>query len=351
MPLGYVLRGFSAQVYAQTLLRAAPNLILVSGSALYEGDPIAIGIYRNMIKDTPVLTIPGAASPAGGSSLSRPEGVILTNGNATYCGGTPDYSNPTVPATSHLAGSLSQDLYTGGVIPGVRVRPRVPNPTDVSEVMATIPATAIQVFDACALGFSFIPDGNMVHLAMYFGSYEYPEFTDQFTDHTRVYLNGVNIALVPGTSTPIGVDTVRASSNPNYFLGPYDNAYTDLGDGHVVGFSGVGYNGLVCDKLGTDPAPIVPGFSPIFLSGSVTPGVINTLRFFICDILDGIRDSGLFIAANSIYSDGAIPTGTSGCVLNLAQDTPGGVGGCALALPTDTPSGVPGCALGWSPDS
>jgi uncharacterized repeat protein (TIGR01451 family) len=79
--------------------------------------------------------------------------------------------------------------------------------------------------DRAALTFSFTPDAGVTKVAFRYvmGSEEYNEYVGQnFSDNITIYLtggvySGTNVAVVPGTSTGIDIDTINASLNSAYY--------------------------------------------------------------------------------------------------------------------------------------
>lgn len=73
-------------------------------------------------------------------------------------------------------------------------------------------------FDAAFLNFDFISDGGDLFFRYIFASEEYNEFVNaSVNDVFGFFLDGSNIALVPGTSTPVSIDTVNLGSNSGFF--------------------------------------------------------------------------------------------------------------------------------------
>src|SRR5512132_149083 len=87
--------------------------------------------------------------------------------------------------------------------------------------------------DAAVLQFDFVPQFSTVQFAYVFSSDEYNEYANtSFNDTFGFLVNGQNCALVPGTSTPVGVNTINGGNpfgvnaqNPAYFRN------NDLSDG------------------------------------------------------------------------------------------------------------------------
>ena len=114
-----------------------------------------------------------------------------------------------------------------------------------------------------------------------FASEEYNEFVDSpFNDAFAFFLNGENIALLPGTNTPVTVNTINNGDNAELFN---DNG-TTLGD----------------------PTPFpteYDGFTVVLTAeGTIQPDGTNTFKLVIADNSDTSLDSAVFLAENSFGS-------------------------------------------------
>jgi len=153
----------------------------------------------------------------------------------------------------------------------------------------------VQVFDAAVLEFDFVPAGGSISFDFVFASEEYIEYVGAgFNDVFGFFLSGpgitgpyannaVNIALVPGTSTPVAIDNVNPMSNASY--------YTDNGDGYSYPFS-------------SDPSYIqYDGFTtPLTASHAVQCGQTYHIKLAVADAGDEILDSGVFLEAGAFAS-------------------------------------------------
>jgi len=72
--------------------------------------------------------------------------------------------------------------------------------------------------DASVLEFRFIASANRIKIDYIFGSEEYNEYVYQYNDVFAFLINGQNIAVVPGTDTPVGIDFVNLYDNSQYFI-------------------------------------------------------------------------------------------------------------------------------------
>jgi len=142
-------------------------------------------------------------------------------------------------------------------------------------------------FDAAVLEFDFVPTTDVVTFEYVFGSEEYNEFVN--SDYNNVFgffINGVNCALVPGTSTPVSINNVNGgnpygtgASNPEY----YRNNDLDDGGGTI--------------NTGLDGLTVV-----LSVTANVNAGETNHIKLAIGDAGDAILDSDVFIKKASFIS-------------------------------------------------
>lgn len=141
--------------------------------------------------------------------------------------------------------------------------------------------------DASVLEFDFTTTGGDLFFNYVFASEEYNEWTNSsFNDVFAFFLDGVNIALVPGTATPVRINTVNggnpygtSASHPEFFN---NNDPSDGGPFHDVQYD---------------------GFTDVFVAKALglTAGT-HHIKLAIADVGDSSLDSGVFIQANS-FSD------------------------------------------------
>lgn len=149
-------------------------------------------------------------------------------------------------------------------------------------------------FDAAVLEFDFVPTSDSVKFRYVFGSEEYLEFVGLgFNDVFAFIMSGVstpmaptNIALVPGTLTPVSIDNVNDLSYPQY--------YVDNGDGFVPTGT-IQYDGFT--RVLTAKAAVICGET-------------YHIKLAIADAGDPILDSGVFLEAGSFSSSGSIQIST-----------------------------------------
>lgn len=143
--------------------------------------------------------------------------------------------------------------------------------------------------DAAILEFDFIPTGDTVRFNFVFGSEEYPEFVNSINDAFGFFLSGpgimgpftnnaTNIALVPGTTTPITINNVNSASNAAYYVDnvPNTGAQSIQFDGYTTVMTAI---------------------------SAVQCGQTHHIKIAIADASDAIYDSGVFLEAGSFSSN------------------------------------------------
>ena len=201
-------------------------------------------------------------------------------------------TNPLFPLSSGVI------LSTGNVsnAPG-------PNTTDLNDGNAswtgdtdletTLLASGISLnsTNATVLEFDFIPFSPNFNFQFLFASEEYGNFQCQFSDTFTFLLTNTstgvttNLAVVPGTTSPISVTTIRdnvynsscPSVNPNYF-GAF-NGGSDAND------SATNFNGQTVAMNAS--------------SNSLIPNTMYHIKLVIADREDSQSDSAIFLGANS----------------------------------------------------
>jgi gliding motility-associated-like protein len=245
----------------QTPTQLVQNVLVGNGVSAtnisYSGDPNAIGAFN------------GASSNIGLNS-----GIVITTGTVLDNGDGPQ--GPNNSGGSGTDNSASGNSLLDGIAGNT-------------------------TFNAAILEFDFVPQSDSIKFKYVFGSEEYPEYVcADFNDVFAFFISGPNpaggnysnqnIALIPGTSTPITINNVNngsvgSSGDPNNCTpsGLSNSAY------YVDNTSGttVQYDGFTV---------------PIEASAKVECGETYHLVMAIADVGDGVWDSGIFLEANSLQS-------------------------------------------------
>lgn len=132
-------------------------------------------------------------------------------------------------------------------------------------------------FDATMIEFDIIPQGDSLSFGYTFASEEYLEWVNSpFNDVFGFYISGtnigndVNIALLPGTSQAVAINSVNHLVNSQYF----DNNITPPGQF-------IQYDGLTVDLVAA--------------IGNLVPCEVYHLKLIIADGSDRLYDSGVFV--------------------------------------------------------
>ena len=229
-----------ANVLANTIA-ASNSGITITGST-YSGAPVASGTF------------------AGGSSagISINTGIVLTSG-----------------AAASAVGPNNSDGETG-----INSTPGDPQ---LSALIGNVVTN-----DAASLTINFTTTGGNLYFNYVFASEEYNEFvstgTSGFNDVFGFFLDGANIALIPGSNTPVSINNVNGG-NP-FGTNPVNSQFYNNNDPSDSGppSSNIEYD----------------GFTDVFQAQALnlTPGA-HTLKLAIADTNDGSLDSAVFIQGGS----------------------------------------------------
>lgn len=269
----------NAQALAQRLVGEGVTISNVT----FTGNPLMAGFFRN----------------AGGTNIAIDSGIVLTNG---------------IARTNRLTGDIG--VNGDGVTPaGSTEAHNSWNIAGDADLAALIGSPLNQVNDACILEFDFVPLGDSIRFRYAFSSEEYdPSYVCDFNDAFAFFISGPgftglqNIALVPGTNTPVSISNVNniplggCVSNPSYYISNLSNPF------------------LTHDGLTTVLTALA----------RVQPCQVYHLKLVIADAgIDADFDSGVFLEAKSLSSNATQ-------LINLTQTDP--VSGTSYL--------VEGCATG-----
>ncbi|MEZ4887607.1 MAG: choice-of-anchor L domain-containing protein [Chitinophagales bacterium] len=148
-------------------------------------------------------------------------------------------------------------------------------------------------FDACILEFDFVPASNTLTFTYVFGSEEYLEWVEaDFNDVFAFFITGPNpsgslydnrnIALLPGTDTPVSIDNVNDDLNSEFYVN------NGTGDFPIDPTTTVQYDGFTL---------------PLMVEIELVPCETYHLKLAIADSGDEVWDSGVFLEAGSFNTD------------------------------------------------
>ena len=169
------------------------------------------------------------------------------------------------------------------------------------------------MFDASTISIRFIPSADTTTFNFVFASEEYPEFVgSKFNDVFGFFVKGAgynnyqNVAFLPGTTTPISINTINSSTNSQYYR---DNSLSN----------DIQYDGFTV---------------PIKIKIKTVPCTAYTLIIVISDVKDFLYDSGIFLEEGSLQS--ALDAGAYLNLENYKKDKKSIIEGCDSAKMTLT---------------
>jgi hypothetical protein len=161
------------------------------------------------------------------------------------------------------------------------------------------PANDITTNDAAVLEFDFVATSDTISFQYVFASDEYNEYVFDFNDVFGFFLNGTNVALIPGTQTPVSINNVNNGNSTGEPGNPPANPQDFVNN----------------DFQWTNTAPVdteMDGMTIVFTAtGTVTPGQTSHIKLAIADANDYALDSSVFIKGGSFTSSDATLTPAS----------------------------------------
>ncbi len=265
---------------------------LALGAAGYGGEARALAVTAETDPAVlvgnilgPGITVVGTPTFSGGAvqagtftggagSVGFDAGIVLSSGDVTQIPG----ANATGPETLGGGGTADDDLSTSVGTSG---------DADLNAL------SGFTTYDAAVLSFDFqFGDGTIggdLYFNFVFASEEYIDFVGSaFNDVFGFFVDGVNIALVPGTADPITVNTINPTANAAYYINNVDNT-----NGFAVAGLDIKFDGLTT-----------------VITASLTglgPGV-HSMKFAVADASDSILDAAVFIEGGTFSSEPP-PTG------------------------------------------
>jgi gliding motility-associated-like protein len=265
-----MLVSFSFSGNAQILVSTDKTAAILAGELLGSGVTIM----------SPRLTCAGNANGTFTTTVVSPigigRGIILTSGSAkdTLGGiGVNDPSTSFANTINHMPGDPQLNTLAGHT-----------------------------TWDACVLEFDFKASGDTIRFNYVFGSEEYPGYTcSPYNDVFGFFISGgaytvpTNIALVPGTTIPVCINSVNIGTPSTGYLidscnilgpgSPFSLYYVNNTIGPASPY--VTYDGLT---------------TRLTAIARVNPCDTYHLKLGVADAVDSILDSGVFIEGGSLSS-------------------------------------------------
>jgi hypothetical protein len=192
-----------------------------------------------------------------GDSLGLNSGLLLTTG---YAG------------TAYGPNDLSSAGYDVGPISSFNTGPNADGDPLLDAIIQQ-QNPGLYSNDVTRIDFDFTAASDTLKLRYVFASEEYPEFVGSINDVFGIFLSGpggynyTNIAVIPGFSTPISVNTINYIDNSQYYIDNYAGTLLQY-DGYTV---------------------------PLTTKALVQPGASYHLTIAIGDASDGIWDCAVFV--------------------------------------------------------
>lgn len=229
--------------------RLAGEGVAISNVTL-TGNPNMTGFFKN----------------TGNNKIGIDSGIIITDGRAKSQGGS-------IMGVDGNSNMLANNFWN---LPGD------------ADLAAAIGATASEGKDACVLEFDFIPQGEKIQFNYVLSSEEYtPTYVCNYNDAFAFFISGPgitgkkNIALIPGTSTPVSIFNINnvpggaCPNNGKYYVDNTSNRWLTH-NGHTT---------------------------VLTAESEVQPCQTYHLKLVIMDVGDDQYDSGVFLQAKSLVSE------------------------------------------------
>ncbi len=225
----------------------------------------------------PAWTVTDLSATTPAAMVQNLVGAGITVKNISYTGAT--QASGTFTDTSNVTGIKAGIILSSGSAAGIAG----PNSSGSSGT-GTGAASDAQLdaiiapqlgYDASVLQFNFVPKGSILSFQYVFGSDEYPEFVNSINDVFAFFLDGKNVALVPGTNQAVSINNVNDFTNSKYYVD--NNTNPTAYDTQMDGFTKV-----------------------LTVSLAVTPGRTYNIKLAIEDASDSIYDSWVMIKAGSL---------------------------------------------------
>lgn len=241
-------------VYSTTSSALTISSTTTSGTALVDGIlGSGVTIDYGSISYIGVADQSGFFSGGLASGLGFDEGIIMTTGNANDAVGPNALTNTTTTVGTGPDADLDALIFV---------------PTGQP------PST----WDRAVLEFDFTTTGGSLYFNFAFASEEYNEYVGGFNDPFALYLDGVNIALLPDLS-PVTINNVNCGN-------PYD------GSGPNCGFFNNNETGAYDMEY--------DGFTDVFTATATGLAAgSHHMKIAIADASDTLLDSAIFIQGGS----------------------------------------------------
>ncbi|MDV6170359.1 choice-of-anchor L domain-containing protein [Flavobacterium sp. DG1-102-2] len=216
-----------------------------------------------------------------GSEFPFNDGIILSTGKA---------SNATGPKTAIQSVTYAQTTPPYSIL--------WPGDQDLFDyITATGTSQGLENFyNASSLEFDFMTYGNELSFNFLFASEDYGLFQCQWGDAFAFFLtdengNTTNLAVVPGTDSPVSVTSIRDKKYNYDTTGNCDSSNPTSFDKLYDGYKGVSRYASSANFLGHT--------IPLQAQATVVPGAVYHIKMVIAEKNDGNYDSAIFLDGDS----------------------------------------------------
>ncbi|MEZ4962411.1 MAG: choice-of-anchor L domain-containing protein [Saprospiraceae bacterium] len=258
----------------------------------YEGDPIAVGYFKD-----------------GEQEVGIERGIIMTSGRAssTNCNGP------------FGANCLGNNFASS------------PNNSNAADADLTSIASG-NLNDVAKFTITFIPTADTLRFKYVFASEEYPEWAcSAYNDVFGFFIHGPgitgpfqnnakNIALIPGTNTPVSINNIHPQNgpgcNPTFAQFYNNNDFMPL-------------------------QPVYDGYLDVFIAEAIViPCETYTIKLSVADVGDDAYDTGVFLEAKS-FGTGSLKVETATVSLDGTMAEGCSNGTISFSLPNPAESDFP----------
>ncbi len=273
----YLICLFALSASAQLEVEVETNDSLLINKLIGKGVTIS-----NIIRDCPDSA--AGYFNATNTELGLDSGVLLTSGNIVTAIG---------PNNSDAAGGNAFGPCSDS------------SDADLDSLLIAYGGSSglIQSHEHCSFEFDIVANSAFLQFEYIFASEEYPEFVcSEYNDIFAFFISGPgiigkkNIALIPGTQTPVLINTLNGEDSLGFSGGwGYDSL-------RICDFTNGQY--YVSNDSGPDTLNIqYDGYTTVLPSSvAVIPCITYRFKLAIADAGDCAYDSGIFLKAGSICS-------------------------------------------------
>jgi hypothetical protein len=248
--------------------------------------------------------------------------AVTTSTDATALAKTLAGVGVTINSATLIGASTQQGTFTGGASSGIGIDSGViltsgsalsaPGPNNSDDTSTTTDTGFNDLLETLILDFTF--DQNVLSInfttttgdlffSYAFASEEYNEFVNSpFNDVFGFFVDGVNIALIPGTSTPVSINNINCGGNPFSGSGPNCSLFNNNDPSDGGPFFNIQYDGFTDEFLA----------SALRLSAGT-----HNITLAIADAEDERFDSAVFLKAGSFSGTKPVPEPATIALLGL----------------------------------